>query len=207
MEKSCLAPNPPPDRDSVPVSVCICMYVNGSRMYQYMCVHMCLHLRSVSDDDVVTVERAFSLMLRVTVMVTGKQKTLFSDMLWGMVPNGAKNTQQGLGIFLRDAFHTATKNLKGRQINTDSIRYRQIHTDTAWPGPPPHDSADSEAAALPCRAGRACAHLAQRLDSFNCFKLKLATASQLRPVGPGARLVTVRQCKHGFASVAAVISA
>ncbi len=62
------------------------MYVDASRMYQYVCVHICLYLLSVYADDVVTVERAFSLMLRVTVMVTGKQKPLLSDMLWGMVP-------------------------------------------------------------------------------------------------------------------------
>ena len=53
-------------------------------------------------------------------------------------------------------------------------------TDCHGPGPRlAHDSANSEAAALPGRAGRAWEHLAQRLHSFNCFKLKLATASQV----------------------------
>jgi hypothetical protein len=45
------------------------MYVYVSCMYQYVYVHICLYLLSVSADNVL--ERAFSLILRV--IITGKQ--------------------------------------------------------------------------------------------------------------------------------------
>jgi hypothetical protein len=87
----------------------MCTYLSLlSFSIKLVCVYISVYPSqlSVSSDDVVTVERAFSLMLRVTVIVTEKQKPSFLTLSGHSLGDGAKNTQQGVGICLRDAFHT-----------------------------------------------------------------------------------------------------
>jgi hypothetical protein len=111
------------------VCVYVYMHVYISCMYMYVCVLICLYLLSVSAGDVV--ERAFGLMLRF--MITGKQKPFFFDMLGGMMPKYPAGRRD---LSERYISYLDKKSLKGRQIHTDIIEYRHIHTDTAWaPGP------------------------------------------------------------------------